>query len=114
MRKNFSEELRTADPVAHEPGLSATELQAMRRAIVGAATSARDAGWSPWRPWKLRPASLGMALVAALALGIFIGTLFGPARQESTQPRRIEQRQLQFDTPGGTRVIWVLNSDLNL
>ena len=111
MRKNFNEELRATDPIADEPGLSATELQAMRREIVGAATSARDAGWSPW---KLRPMSLRMALACALALGIFIGTLFGPARQESTQPRRIEQRQLQFDTPGGTRVIWVLNSDLNL
>jgi hypothetical protein len=107
--KDFSEELRAADPVGHEAGLSATEVESMHRAIVEAATHTRDAGsWSP------RPALLTMALAFILALGVFIATMFEPAREEWPQPQADEQRQLQFETPGGTRVVWVLNSHLDL
>jgi hypothetical protein len=31
-----------------------------------------------------------------------------------TAPRHDEPRQLQFVTPGGTRIIWVLNPNLEL
>ena len=109
MRKeDISERLRTTDPVAHEPGLSVMEIQAMRRAIVAAATEARPAGWSPWR------LALAGTLAFTVVLAVFIGTVFAPGRQESAQPEATEQRQLQFETPGGTRVVWVLNSKFDL
>jgi hypothetical protein len=107
----LNEQLRTTDPVAHEPGLSLTEVQAMRRAIVAAATDTHHAGWAPWR---LRPAALTAALACALALGVFIGTRFDLPGEKSTPPKANEQRQLQFETPGGTRVVWVLNSKFDL
>src|SRR2546425_6866372 len=91
----LNEQLRTTDPVAHEPGLSVTEIQAMRRAIVAAATDARHAGWAPWRLRRLRPAVLTAALACALALGVFIGTRFDLPGEKSTQPKANEQRQLQ-------------------
>jgi hypothetical protein len=107
-KEDVSEMLRTADPVTHEPGLSVTEVHVMRRAIVAAATDARHAGWSPWR------LALAGTLAFAVVLAVFIGTVFAPGRQESAQPEATEQRQLQFETPGGTRVVWVLNSKFDL
>jgi hypothetical protein len=107
VRNNFSDQLRTTDPVVHEPGLSETEIQVMRRAIAAAATDTRQARWLPWRP------GLAAALAFVVVAGAFIARVFEP-RQESAQPQATEQRQLQFETPGGTRVVWVLNSKFDL
>jgi hypothetical protein len=106
--EDIGERLRTADPVAREPGLSMMEVQLMRRAIVAAGGDTRHAGWSPWR------LALAGTLLFAAVLAVFISTVFAPVRQESAQPQATEQRQLQFETPGGTRVVWVLNSKLDL
>ena len=106
--EDFREQLRTTDPVAHESGLSATEVHVMRRAIVAAATDARHAGSSPWR------LALAGTLAFTVVLAVFFSTVFAPGRRESTQPQAAEPRQLQFETPGGTRVVWVLNSKLDL
>ena len=99
--------LRTTDPVAREPGLSTTEVQAMRRAIVAGADTAH-AGWSPWR------LALAGTLALTVVLALFIKTAIAPVGPASTEPRAAEQRQLQFETPGGTRVVWVLNSQFDL
>jgi hypothetical protein len=106
--EDIGERLRTADPVAREPGLSTTEVQVMRRAIVAAGGDTRHAGWSPWR------LALAGTLVFAVVLAVFIGTVLAPVTPVSTQPPATEQRQLQFETPGGTRVVWVLNSQFDL
>jgi len=108
VREDFSDELRTTDPVMLEPGLSEAEAQVMRRAIVAAATATRHPRWSPGR------LGLAAALAFTVAAGVFIARVFDPVRQESAQPGAIEQRQLQFETPGGTRVVWVLNSKFDL
>ena len=94
--------------MTQEPGLSETEVEVMRRAIVTAASEARRAGRSP------RPATLTVALALTVVVGVFIRTLFEPAREQTSQPQANEQRQLQFETPGGTRVVWVLNSKFDL
>jgi hypothetical protein len=107
-KEDIVKRLRTTDPVAHEPGLSVTEVQAMRRAIVAAATDARHAGWSPWR------LALAGTLAFTVLLAVFIGTVVAPGRQESARSQATGPRQLQFDTPGGTRVVWVLNSQFDL
>ena len=107
--EDFREQLRTTDPVAHESGLSATEVHVMRRAIVAAATDARHAGSSPWR------LALAGTLAFTVVLAVFISTVFAPVRRPApAEPPATEQRQLQFETPGGTRVIWVLNSQFDL
>ena len=109
MRKeDVSEMLRTADPVTHEPGLSVTEVYVMRRAIVAAATDARHAGWSPWR------LALAGTLAFTVVVALFIKTVLAPVSPASTGPQATEPRQLQFETPGGTRVVWVLNSQFDL
>jgi len=106
-KEDISERLRTTDPVTHEPGLSETEVHVMRRAILAAATDARHAGWSPWR------LALAGTLAFTVVLAVFIGTVFAPARPASTGPQATP-RQLQFETPGGTRVVWILNSQFDL
>jgi hypothetical protein len=106
--EDLREQLRTTDPVAGEPGLSQTEVQAMRRAVVSAATDTRRAGWSPGR------LAVAGALAFTVVLAVFAGSIFERGREESIPPLATELRQLQFETPGGTRVVWVLNSQFDL
>jgi hypothetical protein len=84
----------------------------MRRALVAAAAEPRNiAAWWP------HP----MMIAATIALTLVVGVLVGrrlPARdgKEPTVASRSANaangvRQLQFATPGGTRVIWVFNPD---
>jgi hypothetical protein len=80
----------------------------MRRAIVTAATHTRHAGW------PAGAATLTIALALTLVLGVFISSLFNPVSEQSAPLEASEQHQLQFETPGGTRVVWVLNSKLEL
>ena len=106
--EDIGERLRTADPVAREPGLSMREVQLMRRAIVAAGGDTRHAGWSPWR------LALAGTLAFTVVLALFIKTVLAPVSPVSTGPQATEPRQLQFETPGGTRVVWVLNSQFDL
>jgi hypothetical protein len=106
--------LREADPLAHEPGLSTTESLAMRRAVVRASREVRRAvGWWP------QPLAVAALVALMLAVGIAGGRRMPPparslaAGPDSTAPSP-ERRQLQFSTPGGTRIIWVFNSELNI
>ena len=108
MRQELSEQLRTTDPVAHESGLSDTEVAVMRRAIIAAAGESRRVEWWP------RPAPLMAALALALVVGVFIRPLFESVREPIIRPQVDEHRLLQFETPGGTRVVWVLNSEFDL
>ena len=108
MREDFREQLRTTDPMTHDPGLSEMEVEVMRRAIVTAATHTRHAGW------PAGAAALTIALALTLVLGAFISSLFDPVSEQSAPLEANEQHQLQFETPGGTRVVWVLNSQFDL
>jgi hypothetical protein len=113
--------LRDALRDEEDERLSVDEAAAMRRVVVAAA---RDGEREPARMW-LPPLAVAATLVAMVAIGIAIGQRFDdrpapagvsdgtdgdlPARQA---PGRA--RQLHFSTPGGTRIIWIFNSDLDL
>jgi hypothetical protein len=101
--------LKADDPVAHDAELSAAEIEAVRRRIVSAASGTRSAGWLPG------PLTVGATLAVTLAIVVFIGTRREPpaVRDQVVAPAS-EPRQVQFETPGGTRVIWVLNPNLDL
>jgi hypothetical protein len=107
------EHLTTGDPVRLEPGLSSLEIDTMRRRVVQAATSHRAGTWTITM-------TLALALVVVVGLGVTVTRatwdlatprLPSPARTSTAHPSR---RQLQIETPGGTRVIWVFNPDLEL
>jgi hypothetical protein len=104
-----------ADPLCREPELSESERARMRSVIVSAARQ-------PARPSPFW--SGAFALAAAVVLTIIAGTLSDrslPPRQASSpiEPAVApaangERRQMQFSTPGGTRIIWTLDPGFEL
>jgi hypothetical protein len=101
--------LRATDPLAHEKGLSEAEVRMLRQKVVLAAMAPRS-GW-----WPGTVAVAGSVIVA-LVVGAIAGIRLAPGISESPRPTVSAQqsRQLQFETPGGTRVVWVLNPELDL
>jgi hypothetical protein len=94
-----------------DPGLSESEAAAIRRRVVSEASgrSTRRVAWGD-----------ALAIAAAVAVVIAVGItssrrLLTPpltARATDSDPARpTERRQLQFATPGGTRIIWTFDSD---
>jgi hypothetical protein len=101
--------LRASDPLAREEGLSEAEVQTLRQKVVLAAVEPQPGWW---------PGAVAVAgsVAAALIIGGLAGIRLAPDISQSRQPVVIaqESRQLQFETPGGTRVVWVLNPALDL
>ena len=105
--------LRDEDPAAHAQ-LRADEVQAMRRAVLSAVPAPAAA---PARLW-FQP----LVVAATIALMIGTGAVAG-RRAASHEPSASsagtaadgeqQTRQLQFATPGGTRIIWVFNSEFD-
>lgn len=113
--KDIGRLLRDGDPVALEPEMSAADVQAMRRAVL-AALATTDRATSRWPG----PLLAGAAVTAALAAGVFLGLRtpaphMSPIEAALTQASDVEgaHRQLQFASPGGTRIIWVFDSEFH-
>ena len=113
--KTLRERLLDADALAGPPALTPAEAAAMRRRIVAEAGHARLAR-PVWRD------ALAVAAVVALMMtvGVVGGRRMSPdgtpvlptaGRAVESQP---ERRQLQFSTPGGTRIIWVFDSEFTV
>jgi hypothetical protein len=115
---DVGELLREADPLAREEGLSPADANRLRRGIVDATREpSTDApGWWP------NPVVVAATVAVTLMTGAVVARLL-PARDRSIDAIRVtaspsaaaarERRQLQFATPGGTRIIWVFDSDFN-
>jgi hypothetical protein len=98
--------LRDADPLNHEPELSTATSQAIRQYVISAKPATGEIQWSPG------PVVLALTIAFAMTLGILIGHF----QSENEKPAALtstpkSERQLQFETPGGTRIIWLLKSD---
>ena len=102
--------LRDHDPV--EP-LTADEIAVIRRRVVAEARQAHKLS-APGR--RLAPVwALGGALTIATIAGIVVARTHPrvPVRPAAvTAPG--DMSQLQFATPGGTRIIWQFNPDFSL
>ena len=107
------------DPVAREAGLSAAEADSIRRAAVAAAETQASAPLWP------RPLFLAATVAVTIVVGVVLGSGL-PQREQQSRPARLalsepaasrtrvaERRQLQFATPGGTRIIWVFDPEFN-
>lgn len=107
-------QLSESDPAAASE-LSSGDVQELRRVVVAAAQ----------RPGATRALWLQPLAVAAL-IALMIGAgVFGGRRVSEREPQIVpaavevpapegERRQLQFSTPGGTRIIWVFDSAFQL
>jgi hypothetical protein len=107
--------LEDADPLKVEPALSGDDARRMRQRILSS-TPEVDSVRAFWRR------SLAVAaILALLAVAGTIAALRVPTRAsrvaETTSADPVdaaERLQVQFATPGGTRVIWTLSSDFSL
>ena len=112
--KTLADLMREGDPLTRDPRLSDVEAAAIRRRVVNAA------GEQTLRRLAWRDA---VAMAAAVAFIIAVGVVSGrrlppPAvsarATEADGARPAERRQLQFATPGGTRIIWTFDSDFSV
>jgi hypothetical protein len=119
--KDPSSLLRAADPLkgdAERDGLSADDARAIRHAMLAAIPEAVAA-----RPIWRRPLPLAAAaaLIASVSGALSHGLLSPVDVAQPAAPAAAplasgddERRQLQFATPGGTRIIWVFDDNLRL
>ena len=110
--------------------LTGEQAEAMRRVVLAAV--ADEAGGRARVVWMRRPVLVGAMIVAIVSIGVgtgihldlstrseqmsMSGQTSGPAQLHPADAARAAtpNRQLQFLTPGGTRIIWVFNQDLDL
>jgi len=123
--------MREAGERDEQDHLSADEAQAMRRVVLAAVVDdARERAAAS--RWMRRPALVAATIVAIISVGVVMGLrldLVNRSQQPSTTPLANQappieatgaatvtpsNRQLQFMTAGGTRIIWVFNSELDL
>ena len=107
--------LRRGDPAASE-SLPAHEVAALRARLEEAL--ARRPRSAPRLAWAALAGAAALAVAAGLLLPIRPPQPHGspvaaPAAAPPSAPAAIG-RQLQFETASGTRIVWVLSSDLNL
>ena len=108
----LNERLRDADPMNREPELSDDDRERIWRAMLAEPQQGRPVPWA---------GSVALASAVAVTIAILVGrdtfdagpsTSSMGAVKPGDAPR--ERRQLQFATPGGTRVIWVFDSTFDL
>jgi len=95
---------------ADDAAMSPERAREIRRTVI-AATQGTASTAVRW-PWRLAVAAAALAVLAGGA-GDFAGG--GDIEGDAPAPRPSNgRRQLQFATPGGTRIIWELNPEFTL
>lgn len=109
---DIGETLRSGDP-AHGAAFEPVEVAELRERLRAALEPPPAAAW-PWR-----------AIVAGLALTV-LAVVLGRRTPEAPAPafsagaprppaaRNVKEQQLHFETPDGTRIVWVLSPDTPL
>ena len=111
--KNLRAMLEAADPLRDEPALATTDAREMRRRVLGAVEAPSPLSF----PRALPVAALVvMMIVAEMAAGRRFTTAAPPAGGEAAMsaPADDERRQVQFATPGGTKIIWTIDPNFQL
>lgn len=115
-RKNTDDEirklLRRGDPAGDGETLPPDEVASLRRKILAAVPPEPSRGWRP--AWAL---GLGVAAAAVLVSVVVFMPRTQPEKVLPTQEAHTQERavqQIQFVTPGGTRVIWTLDPDFDV
>jgi hypothetical protein len=111
--KTLADLMREGDPLTADPTLSESEAAAIRRRVVSEASGgARRITWG-------EALAIAAAVAVMLAVGISSGKRLPPPALASGATSTdlaspAERRQLQFATPGGTRIIWTFDSDFSV
>jgi hypothetical protein len=113
--------LKDADPLAREESLSPEDAQRLRREML-AALPDREITRPLWRLPLALAAAAGMVMTVITFAGHRGGSV-GPVDDPSAAAAALTDggssgapatRQLQFATPGGTRIIWIFDEKLRL
>ena len=109
----LKQRLTDGDPVALEPELDAFHAQTMRQRVLLEASSQPASARALW--W-LSPIAVAGAVAACLLIAIAIGVRLdrGGSSPAVGQPPAQSPRQMQFATPGGTRIIWTFHQEMDL
>ncbi len=105
--------LEAADPLRDEPALATTDAREMRRVVLGAVEVPSPLSF----PRALPVAALIVMMIVA---GMAAGRRFTAARPQAgaeavtSAPADGERRQVQFATPGGTKIIWTIDPDFQM
>jgi hypothetical protein len=111
--KDLRAVLEAADPLRDEPPLPTTDARDMRRRVLaGAAT--------PVAMTFPRALPVAALIVVMLVAGIAAGRRLAPSAPRpaddaaASMPLNGERRQVQFATPGGTRIIWTIDPNFTM
>jgi len=122
---DYRAQLRADDPARHAE-MSAADVARIRCRVVSAAADANRLARFVWpRSFVLTTAALSvtctLALVAlqqsVLELRRKIGGSDRPALSDTAAVNEappVQKQQLQFATPGGTRIIWVFDAEFEV
>ena len=104
--------LKAGDPLRGEPRLDDDDARAMRRAVMARPRARFDAAWP-------QPVFVAVTIAVTLVVGTALGRRLPLSRgahpavaHRANEPG--ERRQLQFATPGGTRIIWTFHQEIDL
>lgn len=106
--------LLEGDPAGDRSGLSQADASRIRRAMLDEAARGASASAFEW--------DRALAVAAVVTLMLVTGIYGGKRMPESSAPQAsavlseppATPRQLQFATPGGTRIIWIFDPDFTL
>ena len=122
----LKELLKAGDPAAHEPPPTLVDVQRMRRNILTTlpVVTTSPVERSAWWPQPLAvAAALALTIAAAVGVGRQLpGNGDQAARDADRDPARLASsgdaegttRQLHFEAPGGTQIIWVFDEEFKL
>jgi hypothetical protein len=105
--------LRAGDPAAGET-LDSREVARLRAAVEAAAEEAATPSPWPWRAIWAAAALTGLAIALALRAP---QQPVSPRSAAAVVPRassEVKNQQLQFETPDGVRIVWVLSPNVHL
>ena len=111
--KNLRAMLEAADPLRDEPALATTDAREIRRQVLGAVAAPSPLSF----PRALPVAALVVMMIAAgMAAGRRFTAAVPPTGREAAMsaPGDDERRQVQFATPGGTKIIWTIDPDFQM
>ena len=98
---------------AHDPGAQRMDADAVARMRAVVVQAARTAGPAA-RTWPMRFALAAFACVVLMLSIVGTQRPLDIAGDRSLPVAGTERRQIQFATPGGTRIIWEINPDFTL
>ena len=108
---DITRHLREADPIRREPALTPETVAELRRVVVTAAQEPPPASVP-----RIVLRTLAVAATAALIIGAGVvanrrapSAVVSPRPLPAAAPAATERTQVQFSTPGGTRIVWTID-----